>query len=366
VNQLLRRMLFLPPQASSVARDIDSLHYFVIITTMVGATLVTGIGAYFVIRYRARGMLTTREAPAPRPSVWMEAGMISGLLGLFLLWWAIGFAQYVRVRVAPAGTLDIYVSAKQWMWKFAYPDGHHTISTLYVPAGRPVKLIMTSRDVIHSFFVPDFRVKQDVIPGRYTTAWFSVNAAGTHQILCAELCGTGHSTMRGEVVALDAADYARWLEAGTTEQSTIAGPVDEQPATVDRFQPREALSLRRAGLRAAAERGCLRCHTLDGTPHIGPTWAGLYRRNVPLADGTAVIADEAYLTESMMDPMLRIHRGFPPVMPAYQGLLASPDAAAIIELIKSLRDTPALPAAAPELGGMPPPAGPLPLAPVRP
>ena len=362
MNQLLRRILFLPPQASSVARDIDSLHYFVIITTMLGATLVTGVGAYFVIRYRARDTETRRPPPAPRSSGWMEAGMIAGLLGLFLLWWAIGFAQYVRVRVAPAGTLDIYVTAKQWMWKFAYPDGQHTISTLYVPAGRPVKVIMTSRDVIHSFYVPDFRVKQDVIPGRYTTAWFSVNAAGTHQILCAELCGVGHSMMRGEVVALDPADYARWLEAGTAQE--IAGPVDERPATVDRFEPREALSLRRAGVRAAAERGCLRCHTLDGTPHIGPTWAGLYRSTVPLADGGRLVADEAYLTESMMDPLVRIHRGFQPVMPTYQGLLASPYTAAIIELIKSLRDTPLLPAAAPELGGAPPPAGPLPVAPV--
>jgi cytochrome c oxidase subunit II len=362
VNQLLRRILFLPPQASSVARDIDSLHYFVIITTMLGATLVTGVGAYFVIRYRARGDETPRRPPPPRSSVWMEGGMIVGLLGLFLLWWAIGFAQYVRVRVAPPGTLDIYVTAKQWMWKFAYPDGHHTISTLYVPAGRPVKVIMTSRDVIHSFYVPDFRVKQDVIPGRYTTAWFSVNAAGTHQILCAELCGVGHSMMRAEVVALDPADYARWLEGGTSQE--IAGPVDESPATVDRFQPREALSLRRAGLHAAAERGCLRCHTLDGTPHIGPTWAGLYRSTVPLADGSTVVADEAYLTESMMDPVVRLHRGFQPVMPTYQGLLASPDTAAIIELIKSLRDTRPLPAAAPERGGAPPPSGPLPAVPV--
>jgi cytochrome c oxidase subunit 2 len=357
-------MLFLPPQASSVAREIDGLHYFVIITTMLGAILVTGVAVTFVIRYRARAGEAPRPALAPRPSGWMEAGMITGLLGLFVLWWAIGYAQYVRVRVAPPGALDIYVTAKQWMWKFAYPDGHHTISTLYVPAGRPVKVIMTARDVIHSFYVPDFRVKQDVVPGRYTTAWFSVNAPGTHQILCAELCGVGHSLMRGEVVALDPADYARWLAAGA--DPPLAGPVDEIPTSVDRFQPRQGLSLRRAGVRAAADRGCLRCHTLDGTPHIGPTWAGLYRSTVPLSDGSSVIADEPYLTESMMDPLVRLHRGFPPVMPTYQGLLPSPEAAAIIELIKSLRDIPALPTAQPALGGAPPPAGPLPVAPVAP
>ena len=364
MNELLRRILFLPPQASSVAREIDTLHYFVIITTMLGATLVTGVGAYFVVRYRARGLATVRREPAPRQSRWMEVGAIVGLFGLFFLWWMIGFAQYVRVRVAPADALDIYVTAKQWMWKFAYPDGHHTIAAVYVPVGRPVRLIMASRDVIHSFYVPDFRVKQDVVPGRYTTAWFSVNAAGSYQILCAELCGVGHSTMRGEVIALDPADYARWLKAGSSEE--LAGPVDERPASVDLFEPSEALSLQRAGMRAAAERGCLRCHTLDGTPHIGPTWLGLYRSTVPTADGRAVIADEAYLTESMMDPLARLHRGFPPVMPTYQGSLASPEVASIVELIKALRDARDVPVLLPAQGPTPPPAGPLPLAPVKP
>jgi cytochrome c oxidase subunit 2 len=364
MNELLRRILFLPPQASSVAREIDTLHYFVIITTMLGAILVTGVGAYFVVRYRARGLQTQRREPAPRLPFWMEAGSIVGLFGLFFFWWTIGFAQYVRVRVAPPDALEVYVTAKQWMWKFAYPDGHHTIAAVYVPAGRPVKLIMTSRDVIHSFYVPDFRIKQDVVPGRYTTAWFSVNEAGTHQILCAELCGVGHSTMRGEVVALDPADYARWLAAGSSEP--LAGPVDEHPTSVDRFEPRESLSLPRAGVRAAAERGCLRCHTLDGTPHIGPTWLGLYRSSVPPSDGTAVIADEAYLTESMMDPLFRLHRGFPPVMPTYQGALPAPDVASIVELIKSLRDIREVQRALPSLGPVPPPAGPLPLAPVKP
>jgi cytochrome c oxidase subunit 2 len=205
-------------------------------------------------------------------------------------------------------------------------------------------------------------VKQDVVPGRYTTAWFSVNEPGIHQILCAEMCGVGHSLMRGEVVALAPADYARWLAAGPSNQ--LAGPVDEQPSSVDRFAPREPLSLARAGVRAAAERGCLRCHTLDGTPHVGPTWAGLYGSLIPLASGGTVVADEAYLTESMMDPLAKVHLGFPPVMPTYQGLLASPDVAAIVELIKSVRE---LRTATPAPGNAPPPpAGPLPLAPVAP
>src|SRR5262249_31321508 len=157
-------------------------------------------------------------------------------------------------------------------------------SVLYVPAGRPVKLIMTSRDVIHSFYVPDFRVKQDVVPGRYTTAWFEANAPGAYEILCAEYCGQGHSTMRCPVVALSPADYERWLGGAA---------------------PAQQRSLLRTGERVAADQGCLRCHTLDGTPHIGPTWAGLYGAVVPLEGGGEVKADEAYITESMMDPAVK-------------------------------------------------------------
>jgi cytochrome c oxidase subunit 2 len=326
---------------------------------MVGAVAVT-LGAFiFVVRYHVRGTdadLTRRE-PAPRVPAWLEAGVVTSLFGLFILWWLIGYAQYVRLRVAPPDTLDIYVTAKQWMWKFAYADGHHTLGTLYVPAGRPVKVILTARDVIHSFYVPDFRIKQDAVPGRYTTAWFTVEGPGTHQILCAEYCGTGHSRMRGEVVALAPADYARWLESGPPRPEH--DPLEDEPALVERLVPRDPRDLERAGERAAAARGCLRCHTLDGTPHVGPTWAGVFGSVVPLADGSSALVDEAYLTESMMDPQVKIHRGFPPVMPTYQGLLPSGETAAIVALIKSLRD------ARPGAPHAPLPAGPLPRAPVQ-
>ncbi|HEY6783364.1 MAG TPA: cupredoxin domain-containing protein, partial [Gemmatimonadales bacterium] len=273
-------------------------------------------------------------------------------------WWLIGFGQYVRIRVAPRDTLDVYVTAKQWMWKFAYADGHRTISTLYVPAGRPVKVILTARDVIHSFYVPDFRIKQDVIPGRYTTAWFTVDAPGTHQILCAEYCGTGHSRMRGEVVALAPADYARWLEAAPA-LSEQRGADEQSPGFDEGVAAGEPRDLAASGRRAASARGCLRCHTIDGAPHIGPTWAGLFGAIVPLADGRAARADEAFLTESMMDPLVKVHRGFPPVMPTYQGLLPAPEAAAIVAFIKSLGNV------RPAAFTAPLPAGPLPIAPVR-
>jgi cytochrome c oxidase subunit 2 len=364
VNELLRRILFLPPQASTVARQIDYLHYFVIGTTMAGATLITVVGLLFVIRYRA-GRTLERDRPRSEPPTWIEAGLVSFLLGLFCLWWVIGFVQYVHVRTAPENALTIYVTGKQWMWKFAYPDGESSLSAVYVPTGRPVRLLLTSRDVIHSFFVPDFRVKYDVLPGRYTTVWFEVPRPGTHQVLCAEYCGTGHSTMRGQVVALSPEDYARWLEGARRHDEpaarvSLAGPLRDEPLSVDQLVPREPLSLVRLGEEIAAQQGCLRCHTLDGSPHIGPTWAGLYRSLIPVDRGAPVVADEAYLTESMMDPLAKLHRGFAPVMPSYHGLLTPAETAAIVQLIKALARAPGhqdQPLAAETPGMGPPPAG---------
>jgi cytochrome c oxidase subunit 2 len=341
VNEFLRRWLFLPEQASTVAPGIDELHYSLILATASGATLVTLVGAYLLIRYRRR--LPDPESSNPdaaaRPHPLIKVAALVVLVVLFVVWWVVGLGQYMRLRVAPEGAMTVYVTAKKWMWKFGYPEGARSIATLVVPVGRPVKVVLTSRDVIHSFFVPEFRVKQDALPGRYTTAWFEVRAPGTYPILCAQYCGTGHSTMRGEVVALPPADYARWL-AGERPLARPAGPRYQEPALglTGVADPREEVSMARQGERVAAEEGCLRCHTLDGTPHVGPTWAGLYGAMVPLEGGGEVIADEAYLTESMMDPKVKIVRGYRDVMPSYLGRLRAPDAAAIVELIKSLGD----------------------------
>jgi cytochrome c oxidase subunit 2 len=364
MNELLRRLLFLPPQASTVAREIDYLHYFVILTTMGGAALITVVGLVFTVRYRARRAIA-REQPGGTPPLWLELGVVGMLLGLFCLWWVIGFLEYVHVRVAPENAMTVQVTAKQWMWKFAYPDGQGTVSTLYVPTGRPVRLLLTSRDVVHSFFVPDFRVKYDAVPGRYTSLWFQVTAPGTHQVFCAEYCGVGHSTMRAQVVALSPEDYARWAAGARRDEEpsarvSLAGPRPDDPMAVQGAAPAELLSLVRVGEQVAAQQGCLRCHTLDGTPHIGPTWAGLYHAVVPVKNAPPVIADEAYLTESMMDPLAKIHDGYAPVMPSYHGLLSPAETAAIIQLIKAVAPVPGRPEearAAPIPVAGPPPAG---------
>jgi cytochrome c oxidase subunit 2 len=356
MNELFRRILFLPPQSSTVARQIDFLHYSVISATMAGAVVITLVGLVFTVRYRARGELR-REDPGPPPPRWLELSVVAFLLGLFCLWWLIGFLQYVRIRVPPDGAMTVYVTAKQWMWKFAYPDGESGVATLYVPTGRPVRLLLTSRDVIHSFYVPDFRLKYDVLPGRYTTLWFEVPAPGTHLILCAEYCGAGHSMMRGQVVALAPEDYARWRAAARKngeppDRISLPGPPPGAPLTIDEIAPAAPLSMVRVGEEVAAQQGCLRCHTLDGSPHIGPSWAGIYGAPVPLAGGGSVVADEAYLTESMMDPLARIRAGYQPVMPSYHGLITPAEVAAIVQLIKSLG-----PPAPPPTSSLVPPAG---------
>jgi cytochrome c oxidase subunit II len=337
MNEFLRRLLVLPEQGSTLARGIDSLHYFVIAVTMLGAASVGAVVLYYLVRYRDpyRDQARTEEAaPDPTPGharggipLWAEFFVAGGLLSLFLLWWVIGFRQFVSLQSPPPDSLPIYTTAKQWMWSFAYPNGSGSNGVLYVPVGRPVKLVMTSRDVIHSFFVPAFRVKQDVLPGRSTSVWFEAERPGRYPIYCTEYCGAGHSTMRGEVIALDGDDYDRALD-----RLAPLGPAGRSPA-----EPR---SLAAMGERVAAEAGCLRCHTVDGTPHTGPTWAGLFTAEIPLQSGGVAVADEAYLTESMMDPRARVHLGFKPVMPSYRGLLTAAQVGALVEYIRSLRDRP--------------------------
>lgn len=338
MNELLRIILFLPEQRSTLARDIDWLHYFVILTTMAGSIAVAVITMYFLIRYRAGGRGKVEVSPDERASlhrtgmpIWFEVALIAGLLGLFVMWWVLGFRQFVQIRSAPRDSIEVYVTAKKWMWIFAYPNGEGSNATLYVPVGRPVKLVMTSRDVIHSFFVPEFRLKQDVVPGRVTTMWFEATAPGVYPILCTEYCGTEHSTMRGQVIAVPQAEYRAHLDG----LPLLEAPV-QVPAAPGQGQ--NELTLAEMGEHVANRHGCLRCHTVDGVPHLGPTWARAFGSTVTLQDGQTIIVDEAYLTESMMDPLAKLHRGYEPVMPAYQGLLTAAETGALVEYIRSLRD----------------------------
>jgi cytochrome c oxidase subunit 2 len=324
----LRRLLYLPEQASSVAREIDLLHFLIIGTTFLGALLVALSVLWFVVRYRARGPRT--GLPARRSTRRFELALSAFVLGLFVFFWVLGFRQFRALRAAPRESLDVYVVAKQWVWKFSHASGVEELETLTVPVGVPVRLVMTSRDVIHSFYVPAFRIKQDVLPGRYVSAWFEAVKPGRYDILCAEFCGLSHSNMRGTVVVLERDAYDRWLRG---------------------FDPAPERSIAALGERVAARKQCTACHTADGRRHVGPTWRGLFGSWVELEGGRRVLADEEYLTRSMMDPAVDRVAGYRAVMPTYQGSLSSGEVAALLFYIKTLRapPDPAI-AALPELG----------------
>jgi cytochrome c oxidase subunit 2 len=331
VNELYRQLLFLPEQGTSLARSIDHLHYFIITVTMVSATAI-GIGALLLfVAFRRRS--ESQTTPIVKPRAIHEVLFVGTPLVFFLVFFFIGFPLYVDLQTPPRDAMDVYVEAKKWMWKFAYPGGPNSIDVLRVPAGRPVRLLMTSRDVIHSFFVPGFRQKQDVLPGRYTQTWFQADAPGRHQIFCAEYCGAGHSTMLGEVWVLKPEEFDAWL--AEQRRGNLVKARDSSPVPQENVDPRS--SLVQEGERLAGVHGCLKCHTIDGTPHIGPTWVGLYMKRQPLVDGRTVIVDEAYITRHMMDPRSGLAVGFQSVMPTFQGRIPPPDTAAIVEFIKSLR-----------------------------
>ena len=310
------KVLFLPVEASSVAGEVDALHAVIISITLASSLAVFVAATWMVFRYRRRADNETTPYVVAKRST--EVGLGAALLVLFLSFWVVGFRQYLTLEQAPADARTVFVTARQWMWKFSYADGRSAEDVLVVPRGAAIKLAMTSRDVIHSFYVPAFRIKQDVVPGRYTTTWFRAERAGTYPILCAEYCGTDHSAMRGQVVVLEPADYARWIDDGSRDRS---GEHD----------------LASQGREVAVRRACVACHSVGTQVGTGPSWAGLYGSYVDLRGGGRVLADEAYLTRSMMEPNADIVSGYQAVMPTYAGTLEAAEVAALVEYIESLR-----------------------------
>ncbi|QQR41384.1 cytochrome c oxidase subunit II [Myxococcus xanthus] len=327
MSDLMRRILFLPEAASSLAPRVDRLHFFIIGTTFVVGAGIGLTGLFFLVRYR-RGRAPAQE-PAMAAPTWMEAAFAGVPLAFFLLWGALGFQDYVWARTPPRDALDVYVTGKQWMWKFAYPDGPGMVGVLHVPTGTPIRLLLTSRDVIHSFYVPAFRLKMDALPGRYTELWFEAVRPGRYRVFCAEYCGLDHSRMRAEVVALEPEAFESWRARQLAQPTWVADESSEEEGTRG--------PLARRGAVVATRQGCFQCHTIDGTPHIGPSWLGLYGREEPLASGDSVRADVAYLTESMMDPLAKVVAGYAPVMPSFHGRLSAGEVGALVEYIKSLQ-----------------------------
>jgi len=308
---------FVPEQASTLAPKVDALLLAVAGLTLFVAVAVTVTVIYFGIKYR-RGHDVNRELPPPRqlPRLQrrLELVWIFVPLALFIAVFVWGADLYFDHYAAPDGAQPIFVVAKQWMWKLEHPDGRREINELHVARGTAVKLIMTSQDVIHSFFVPAFRIKQDVLPGRYTSLWFQAREAGEFHLFCAEYCGTDHAHMGGRIVVMEPAEYARWLESGAGSASMA--------------QRGEALF---------RELGCSGCHGADAAVHA-PMLEGLYGKPVPLSNGRFAIADERYLRDSILDPAAQVAAGYQPIMPSFAGMVSEEQILDLIAYIESLAD----------------------------
>jgi cytochrome c oxidase subunit II len=295
-----------------MASHVDALYFFLIGLTAFFSTLIAGTIIVYAVRFRRR----SPDSVGAR----IEGGLILELtwsiiplfIVLFIFAW--GAKVFFAMSRPPEETLNVYVVGKQWMWKFQHLNGQREINELHVPVGRAVKLIMTSEDVIHDVFVPAFRVKADVIPGRYTHLWFQPTKAGRYHLFCAEYCGTKHSGMVGEVVVQEPAEYETWLATGRAEGS-----------------------LSSAGGKLFQDLACNTCHRSDAQGR-GPVLQGLFGRTVILATGERQVVDEAYLRESILNPGEKVTQGFQPVMPAYQGLVTEDGVLQLIEYIKALQN----------------------------
>lgn len=320
---------FFPESASTISDDVDALYFYISGVTVFFTVLISLVIIYFVIRYRRRNAF---EIPRPiEGSTKLEAlwSVIPLIIAMSIFVWGakVYFAQYRP----PKNALEVYVVGKQWMWKFQHTTGQREINELHVPVGRKIKLIMTTEDVIHDVFIPAFRIKTDVVPGRYTTQWFEATKPGRYHLFCAEYCGMNHSGMRGSVVVMEPADFDNWLSGNANQASPAA-----------------------AGQTMYESLGCASCHGANGEGGRGPALLGLFNSNVVLNNGQTVVADEGYLRESVLNPQAKVVTGFGPIMPSFQGQVNEEQLLQIVAYMKSLSTTkPATPTAKPPPGPTP-------------
>jgi len=300
-----------PDSASTLSWKVDALYFYLSGVTLFFTLLISGMLIFFVIRYRRR---TPYEIPRPiagshkLETLWT---IIPFLIAMTMFGW--GARLYFEQYKPPQNAIEVYVVGKQWMWKLQHATGQREINELHVPVGRKIKLIMTSEDVIHDFFVPAFRTKADVVPGRYTTLWFEATTPGKYHLFCAEYCGMNHSGMTGSVYVMEPREFDNWL-AGNVGTTTPAA----------------------AGQQLFQTLGCASCHGANGEGGRGPTLAGLLGRPTPLEGGQTVKPDEAYIRESILNPGAKIVAGFQPIMPTFQGQVTEDQLVQLIAFIKSL------------------------------
>src|SRR5215813_7013256 len=299
-----------PEQASTMAPRVDALYFFLLGLTVFFSLLIAGLIVYYAVKFRRR----TPDSIGARihGGLMLEItwSVIPFLITMVLFVW--GASVFFAMSQPPEETLNVYVVGKQWMWKFQHLDGQREINELHVPAGRNVRLIATSEDVIHDWFVPAFRIKADVIPGRYVNIWFHATKPGSYHLFCAEYCGTKHSGMTGQVIVMKPRDYETWLSGGETGGSLAS-----------------------AGEQLFVDLACNTCHRPDSQGR-GPVLNGLIGKTVQLQSGESIVADEVYVRESILNPSAKITAGYQPIMPTFQGLVTEEQLLELIEYVKSL------------------------------
>ena len=306
---ILAQLRLFPPTASKQASQIDALYWFLtVVSVAMTALIFIGVTVFAWKYQRKRHPKATQIEGSTKLELFWS---ISPLL-VMLVMFAWGAQLYFAAQQPPRDAMEIFVTGKQWMWKVQYPDGGREINALHVPVGQPVKLTMASEDVIHSFSIPAFRVRHDVIPGRYNSLWFTATKPGHYHLFCTEYCGNQHAKMIGWVDVLDERSYANWASGGGT-QGTLA----EQ------------------GEKLFQQFGCSTCHLLDQQGRC-PVLRGLYNKPVQLADGSTVMADDAYIRESILSPAAKVVNGYKPVMPSFQGQLSEEQIVNLVAYIRSL------------------------------
>jgi cytochrome c oxidase subunit 2 len=288
---------FFPQQASEQAGQVDALYFFLIAVTGFFAVLIAVLVTVFAVKFHRRHGDEVGEAI--HGSLVLELLWTFIPLGITMVMFVWGAQVFFHITRPPKGAMEIFIVGKQWMWKAQHMDGAREINELHVPLGRPVKLVMGSEDVIHSFFIPDFRVKADVVPGRYNTLWFTATKTGKYHIFCTQYCGTKHSAMIGTVTVLDPSDYQAWLSGGAA-----GGTMAEN------------------GAKLFADLSCNTCHLENGQGR-GPVLKGVYGKQVLITGGQIVTMDDAYIRESVLQPQAKVVSGFQPIMPTSQRRLTA-------------------------------------------
>jgi len=307
--------IFLPPASSTIAPEVDALFQFILVTSIVFFIIVVFGAIYFTYRYRRRGKKEFTPDIAENRNLEILWTVIPTILVFIVFFW--GFRTYLKMNIVPGETVQVKATGQKWFWQFDYDNGANSTNDLVVPVGKPVELLLSSQDVVHSFFVPNFRVKMDVLPNRYTVTWFEALQEGEYDLFCTEFCGTGHSKMIGKVKVLSEREFNEWLEA-----SSSLG---------------EGLSLEEYGAKLYQSKACVTCHSIDGSPNTGPTFSGLMGRTEEFVDGTSITADENYIRESILNPQAKVVEGYQPVMPTYQGILKDREIDALTTYLKSLK-----------------------------